>query len=232
MAAGITHEINTPLTYIKGGYEIMEYDLEELEDSATKESLYRQHQRIGDGLKRISNIIDSMREMSQKSSESKEEANIYETILIAATMAYNRSKHISNIHINGKLFSIDMDKNEENFTALVQKQRIEQVWIIIINNAIEELQKIEDFTNRELSIEISQSSDYVNVKFIDNAGGIKEEAFADLFEPFKSTKEGMGIGIGLSIAKKIVEEQNGTIKAYNQNGGAVFEINLPKKKVQ
>ena len=230
LAAGITHEINTPLTYIKGNFELMGYDIEELpDDSPIKSNMLKQKERIDDGLKRIINIVSSMREMSQKSTEKKELANIYETIVVSAIMAYNRSKHITPIYINGELFSLDFNKDAYTFNANVQKQRIEQVWVIIINNALDELIKIAHFKERRLDINIFEDEQNVTVKFEDNAGGIAGEIFEHLFDAFKSTKDSSGMGVGLSIAQKIVNEQNGQIKAYNQNGGAVFEIVLKKE---
>ncbi|MFW3346646.1 ATP-binding protein, partial [Aliarcobacter butzleri] len=62
------------------------------------------------------------------------------------------------------------------------------------------------------------------VKFKDNAGGIKEDIINDFFESFVSSKDHSGMGVGINIAKKIIEEQNGEIMAYNQDAGAVFEI--------
>ncbi|MEA3352878.1 MAG: hybrid sensor histidine kinase/response regulator [Campylobacterota bacterium] len=228
LTAGLTHEINTPLTYIKGSVEIMHHKMKSLPDLPVKKSLEKQYDRIEDGVKRISNIIDSMTEMAKKSSEKAEVSNVYETIVVSTVMAYNRSKHISNIYINNEPFSINMDKNHQIFNATIQKQRVEQVWIIIINNALDELIKIVDFKDRKLNINIKQDDKSVNVKFEDNAGGIKDEILDKLFEPFKSTKESSGMGVGLSIAKRIIDDQQGEIKGYNHEDGAVFEIILPK----
>lgn len=227
LTAGLTHEINTPLTFIKGSAEMMEYLLDGMEQSKLKEGLLKQHVRINDGVKRLINIVESMREISKKSNEKFEQTNIYETIIIATVMAYNRAKHITPIYINNTLFDIDMDKNCEIFNACVQAQRVEQVWIIIINNAIDELIKISEFNDRRLDISIWEENQFIFIKFQDNAGGIEDEIFDHLFDAFKSTKESSGMGIGLSIAKKIIEEQEGEIAAYNENGGAVFEIMLP-----
>ena len=66
------------------------------------------------------------------------------------------------------------------------------------------------------------------IRFKDSAGGIKEEIINDIFEPFISSKEHSGMGVGLNIAKKIVDEQDGIIKDYNEDFGAVFEIRLQK----
>lgn len=229
LAAGITHEINTPLTYIKGNFEMMTYDIEDLPPSKLRARMLEDSVKINEGLNRIANIVESMREISQTSKENKEEINIYSTLITTLTMAYNRSKQISRIYLNGKLFTIEsLNKNEFEFICTVQKQRIEQVWIVIINNALDELVKISDYENREFNIDIKQDEKNIIVSFSDNAGGISEDIIDNIFDPFVSSKEYSGMGVGLNIAKKIIEQQNGEIKAFNKNSGAVFEIKLKK----
>lgn len=227
LAAGIAHEINTPLTYIKGNLELMSYDIMDLPQSEIKERMSYDSEKMKEGLNRIANIVESMREMSQSSKEIKEKTNIYGTLLTSLTMAYNRSRQVCKIYLNEKLFDIDsLNKNEFIFCSKVQKQRIEQVWIIVINNALDELIKIEDYEKRVLNIFLFEEKDEIVVKFKDSAGGIKEDILEDIFEPFVSSKEHSGMGVGLNIAKKIVDEQDGNIKAYNEDLGAVFEIRL------
>ncbi|MEA3383986.1 MAG: response regulator [Campylobacterota bacterium] len=229
LAAGITHEINTPLTYIKANFEMMGYDIEDLEESKEKDSLTNAISKINDGLRRIENIVGSMKEMSQHSSIEKQQSNIYASIVTSAILAYNKIKHVSNLYINGKLFDLDMDKNEFEFMANIQLQRMEQVWIIIINNAMDELMKIENFENRKLLIDISEDDNKITIIFKDNAGGIAQEVLPDIFEPFKGTKESSGMGVGLSIAKKIIRDQgNCKLEAYNEDNGAIFKITLNK----
>ena len=229
LAAGITHEINTPLTYIKANFEMMGYDIEDLEDSKIKDNISTSLLKISDGIHRIENIVGSMKEMSVQSSDTKEDTNIYSSIITASILAYNKIKHISHVYINGKVFNLDIDKNEFEYTAKVQLQRIEQVWIIIINNAMDELMKIDNFKDRRLDIDIVSTDTHVVVTFKDNAGGIKNDIVEHLFEPFKGTKESSGMGVGLSIAKRIVEDQNNaTISAFNEENGAVFKIELSK----
>ena len=159
--------------------------------------------------------------------EIKEKTNIYSTLITSLTMAYNRSKQVSRIYLNKKLFEINsINKNEFTFYSKIQKQRIEQVWIIVINNALDELIKIEDYENRSLNIFLFEENDDVVIKFKDSAGGINQNIIENIFEPFVSSKEHSGMGVGLNIAKRIVDEQDGLIKAYNEDDGAVFEIRL------
>jgi C4-dicarboxylate-specific signal transduction histidine kinase len=144
-------------------------------------------------------------------------------------MTYNRSKQISRIYLNQKLFDIDdINKNELQFMCEVQKQRVEQVWIVIINNALDELAHCEDYEKRVLNIFLREENDEIVISFEDNAGGIKTEILSTLFEPFISSKTHSGMGVGLNISKKIIEHQNGKITAFNKNNGAVFEVRLKK----
>ena len=226
LAAGITHEINTPLTYIKGNFEMMNYDINDLSSSDIKSRLLEDSLKISDGINRISNIVEAMREVSQTSKGIKEEVNICNTLITALTLTYNRSKQQSKIYINNELFEIDTKKDTADFTSKVQIQRIEQVWIVILNNALDELIKVENYEHRVLNINVSKVNQEIIVKFRDNAGGIKPDILGKIFEPFVSTKQSGGIGVGLNIAYKIIQEHDGEIVAYNEDNGAVFEVRL------
>ncbi|MCK5293206.1 MAG: response regulator [Arcobacteraceae bacterium] len=225
LSAGITHEINTPLTYIKATFEMMQYDIEDLEDSPIKVNMEKDAKVILDGIHRMENIISSMKEIASSSKAEKEEVNLYGTILVSLTMTHNKCKHISQVYLNGRQFTTLLDKDDEVFMVNVQKQRIEQVWIVIINNAMDELMKNGVFLDRRLDITIENTDDNkIILKFKDNAGGISNEIKDHLFEAFKSTKESSGMGVGLNVAQKIIYENDGTIRAYNEDNGAVFEI--------
>ncbi len=95
---------------------------------------------------------------------------------------------------------------------------------------MDELIKFGTFPDRKLDIFIESTEDKVIVKFKDNAGGIKDDIIDHVFDAFKSTKESSCMGVGLNIAKKIVNDNDGEIIAYNENGGAVFEVTLPLYK--
>ncbi|MEA2049246.1 MAG: PAS domain S-box protein [Campylobacterota bacterium] len=226
LAAGITHEINTPLTYIKGNFEMMQYDIKSLPNSDTKLQLVEDSEKIVDGINRISNIVEAMREMSQTSKGKTEITNIYNTIITALMLSYSRSKQQSKIYVNNNLFALDIQKDLYEFNCDIQKQRIEQVWIVIINNALDELVKIENYESRVLLIDIFKEENNIVIRFKDNAGGIDTNIINKIFEPFISTKQSGGIGVGLNIAQKIIQEHNGFIKVYNEDDGAVFEIKL------
>ena len=183
---------------------------------------------ILEGMNRIANLIEYMRQAAQVSSEEMESVNLYETLVNALILSHNRAKQIVRITLNGVVFGLDLPKNGEVITCKVQRQRMEQVWIILLSNAFDELAKIDSFEKRALHVRIWEDSSGVWVRFSDNAGGIHPEILPRIFEPFVSTKASSGIGIGLNIAQKIIGDQGGKISAFNENNGAVFEIFLPK----
>lgn len=227
MAAGITHEINTPLTYIKGTIEMAQKTLEELPQSESKKFLQEDMKVAYDGVKRIAMIVESMKEMSQSALLEKEKVNVYATLITVLRMLHNKSKQISKIYINNKAFELETsNKQQEQYFANIHTQRIEQVWTIILNNSLDELVKIPEYEHRRIDINIFTNQDKLIIKFLDNAGGVSTDLLPKVFEPFVSTKASSGIGIGLNVAKKIIEEHEGDIEVHNTDAGACFTITL------
>lgn len=226
LSAGITHEINTPLTYMKSALELIELEVDDLSNSDAKTSIKEDLKILENGFNRIENIIKSMKEITTSNDFEKEKINIYETLIVALNLAYNKSKYTSKVFINEKEFSFGKEEKLEYY-VFANKSKIEQVWIILINNALDELIKVENYESRRLWIDISQNEKNVLIKFKDNAGGINEDILDKIFEPFKSTKKSSGMGIGLSIADKIIKSHNGKINVYNENNCAIFEVTIP-----
>lgn len=229
MAAGITHEINTPLTYVRGNIEMMLQDINNLDHTIKqKEYLLEDSRTLLDGVNRIASIVESMREMASQTKELAEANNVYATLITALTLAHNKSKQITQIYIQNEPFNIGIEKEKFQYIAKIQKQRIEQVWVIIINNALDVLRHIDNFEERLLEINIATEYEFVVVRIQDNGGGIDKEMLPKIFNPFESTKEEGGIGIGLNVAKRIIDDHNGKIIASNHLNGALFEVYLPR----
>jgi len=229
MSAGITHEINTPLTYMKSNLELLGYDIDDLNiDNDAKKPIYETIEIINSAANRIKNIVDATREISKKGSNLFEKTNVYSTLIYATRMIYTRSKNITPIYINGTEFTLDLSHNYECIEADVIKDKLEQVWIIILNNACDEfLNSKLSFENRKIDITIKQESKGIVFTFKDNAGdGIPQNIINDIFEPFKSSKTHCGMGVGLNIAKQIIEQHKGKIEAYNEDKLAVFRVEI------
>ena len=226
LAAGITHEINTPLTYIKGNLELLRMEIGAVTENQGSE-IAELFEEIEDGITRISGIIESMKELSGFSKKERSTTNLFRTLVYSNRIVHNRAKHITNIYINDQLFDMKVDRDAEVFMAEIAEQRIEQVWVIILNNALDEFLKSDlPFEKRYIKVEILKSYDRIQVVIRDNAGGIPEEIINKIFDLFISTKAQSGTGIGLNVAKTIIEDHGGTIKAFNDEYGAVFEVVL------
>jgi PAS domain S-box-containing protein len=229
LAAGITHEINTPLTFIRGNMEMIIQDIQAMESGKQREMMLEDATSVMQGVNRIAGIVESMREVASQTMEGFETANIYATLQTALVMAHNRAKQITPIIIQGDTFELGMDRDSYRYMAEVQKQRLEQVWIIIISNALDVLKLTEPYEKRRLQITIDENSTSVWVMFQDTGGGIESSMMPKLFDAFESSKTGGGMGIGLNLARKIIKDHNGDIQAFNCGEGACFKVRLNKQ---
>ncbi|MDY0116877.1 MAG: response regulator [Sulfurimonadaceae bacterium] len=151
IAAGITHEINTPLTYVRGNLELMIDDINRLDDAIKqKKHLIEDSQTLLDGVNRIASIVESMREMASQASEVSKPHNLYASLITALILTHNKAKHIAPIFLQEELFTLGMSKEKYHFCATIQSQRIEQVFVIIINNALDALKHIDNYDNRSI----------------------------------------------------------------------------------
>jgi signal transduction histidine kinase len=118
---------------------------------------------------------------------------------------------------------------DKNIKVDAYAQELEHVFIIILNNAKDALLHID--SKREIVISSHEEDDFLKIVFCDNGGGIKDEHIDKIYEPYFSTKhKAQGTGLGLYMAKMIIEDGlGGRLIAYNEGNRACFEISLPKK---
>jgi signal transduction histidine kinase len=103
-----------------------------------------------------------------------------------------------------------------------------QVIINILNNAKDVLNE-KNISHKTVNISVADLGGEIHIKIEDNAGGIPEDIINKIFEPYFSTKDKKGTGLGLYMSKIIIEEQmKGKLDVYNSEKGAVFEIILYK----
>ncbi len=127
-----------------------------------------------------------------------------------------------------------VSKRTINFTYDVEpelvfnEEKLEQVIINLIRNAVEATQ---EYTG-EININLSIVAKDVVIKVSDNGEGISPEIMVAIWEPFFTTKGEEGTGIGLEICRRIIEAHNGHISCNSQLGvGTCFIINLPLENV-
>ena len=110
-------------------------------------------------------------------------------------------------------------------------QRLKQLFVNLILNAINAMPEGGSLTISVLDApehDFSGGKGYVEVRIKDSGTGMSEETRERIFEPFRTTKTG-GMGLGLTISRKIVQEHGGSIEVESSLGaGATFTVSLPK----
>jgi signal transduction histidine kinase len=113
----------------------------------------------------------------------------------------------------------------EALPILGDRIQLQQVILNLVGNGIDAMKDTPD-ENRVISIQTLRVEKFAELSVSDCGPGIPEDKLKEIFEPFFTSKA-EGMGMGLSIARTIVEAHNGRIWAENEPGGATFRIKLP-----
>ena len=109
----------------------------------------------------------------------------------------------------------------------VYVDELNQVWTNLIQNAQQALSN-RPASGAKVTITTATSDAWVVVRVVDNGPGIPTEVLPRIFEPFFTTKpKGEGSGLGLGIARKIVDKHGGTMRCESEPGWTMFEVRLP-----
>lgn len=214
LTGDIAHELRTPLTSIKGHLDAIIVGIWE----PTNERL----NSINEEVKRITNLVDELRKLAKfdsgKDNLNKEIVNLKNYI---KSIAYNyEGKALEkNIVIKYQL---------ENIEALIDKEKFAQVIINILSNAIKY-----NNGNNEIYIKVFKKNNSINISIKDSGIGIPKSEYKNIFERFYRLDKSRGsnekgAGVGLTIAKSIVNAHGGEIEVYSEiNNGSEFIISLP-----
>jgi two-component system NtrC family sensor kinase len=221
MAAGVAHEINTPLGIILGYSQLM------MDEFAEGSESYQNLQVIERQTKASRKIVADLLKFSRQSGGIREEVNLNEILadVISVTEHTLELSHIS--------LSFAPDKGLPLITGDPEKLR--QVFVNLVNNAHYAMQ---DRGGGRLSLRtrLQEGDRPVVIEVADTGQGIPEKDQARIFEPFFTTKPvGKGTGLGLSVSYGIVHEHGGLIEVESpvpdpEQGtgeGTLFRIRFP-----
>ena len=222
IASTLAHEINQPLSAISNYLQGCSRLLEPMEHPNTP--------KIRDALAettkqtlRAGQIIRQLREFVTHGETEKQPEDVNKLIEEASALGLVGAKDEG----VRTIFRFDTDLGP----ALVEKVQIQQVFLNLMRNAIEAM---EDSERKELCVSTSlaahdkdeQGRPMIEVAVADTGSGISEEIDSRLFQPFVTTKAA-GMGVGLSISKRIVDAHRGRLWAEpNTDGGTVFRVTL------
>ncbi|MGE6608271.1 sensor histidine kinase [Halomonas sp. NPDC076908] len=214
LAAGINHELNQPLAAIRAYGE----NARRFMALARYEKADANLEQIVELTERMADISAQLRQFSRKSSERQETISIQACIDYALRLFQSRLRE-SNI-------TIVQDWPDETLWVKGDLVRLEQVLVNLISNALQAM-KASPAAQLTLGAHIYQH--HVIISVADNGPGIPQEHIGHIFEPFFTTKApGSGLGLGLSISSRIMDDLGGKLQVVNQpEGGACFTITLP-----
>ena len=220
LAAGVGHEINNPLTIIKGFLATLDYDLKNNLNDLDK--IFYKLKKIDNASDRIGNIVKGLRSFSRSDSENLSIFNLTETAQEAFSLINEIFKK------EGILLTIHLDP-ELNIPVFGNKGRIEQVIFNLLTNAKD---ATENNNERIIELDLKTLKNTAEIRIKDNGVGIPDEIKEKVFDPFFTTKDiNKGTGIGLSIVNSIIKEHEGEISFESEKGrGTCFIIKLPLKK--
>jgi two-component system sensor kinase FixL len=215
MASTLAHEINQPLSaisnYLQGCGRLLESvdhpNVPKIRDAlaeTTKQTL------------RAGHIIRQLREFVARGETEKRPENISKLVEEASALALVGAPE------EGVKPRFSFESHTKS--VLVEKVQIQQVLLNLMRNAIEAMH---DSGQKELLVATKEvDGDMIEVSVADTGPGISAEIADRLFQPFVTTKPA-GMGVGLSISKRIIEAHGGEMWAEpNPGGGTVFRFTL------
>lgn len=237
MVAGITHEINTPLSYVRTVFELVKERVmsdrmiealaavDATDNDTEEDAHYRQEELIlmlDDGLHgidEITTLVRTMKNFSRFDRGHAEKFSVVDGLESALLIARSQLKYVADIER-------DFDTVPDIIAAPSQ---IRQVFLNLINNAVDAMATTGRRGRLVLRTRLT-ASDTVRVEISDNGPGIPDDVLPKIFDPFFTTKPvGDGTGMGLSICYRIIENHGGTIAVSTAPGkGTAFTITLPR----
>ncbi|MCW8133860.1 MAG: hypothetical protein KIS92_26165, partial [Planctomycetota bacterium] len=227
LAAGVAHELNTPLGTILGYAQML---LEDPGASQTRRDLTA----IEEQARRCKKIVQSLLDFARKSGGGREETGAAALLAKAAEL----TRH--SLEMRRIALEVDASALEAAGAAAtkvsVAAQEIEQVLVNLITNAADAIETLGE-TECKLRggglVRLSGAAGRGGVRLCveDNGPGVAEPIRPDIFEPFFTTKAaGKGTGLGLSIARRILEDHGGALELVARAHGqprARFQLGQP-----
>jgi two-component system NtrC family sensor kinase len=235
MVAGITHEINTPLAYVKAVFELLKervlarpelteqgsYD--DHNDETASEWRQELEMLLDDGLhglEEMTTLVRTMKNFSRIDKGHIESFSVEDGIESALLIARQQLKYVADV-------KCEFD-SVPSITG--SPSQLRQVLLNLIVNAAHAMASMDRRGLLTLRTRIT-SSDTVQIDVCDTGPGIPEENIGKIFDPFFTTKPiGEGTGMGLAICYRIVDNHGGTITVSSKPGrGTVFTVTLPRQ---
>jgi two-component system sensor histidine kinase PhcS len=209
MSAGIIHEVNNPLGFAKTGLYILRKKIESLaaDEKASFEDIL---QDVEDGINRVVNIVSDLRTFTKPNVTQMEVVFVAKVVDLALRFLGNEWQ--GKVKIEKTILS--------DQTIWANPNEATQVLLNVVQNALHAV-KEKPYSEEGPAIWISsyETGDDTVIAVRDNGAGIPPEHLYKIFDPFFTTKDvGEGMGLGLSICYRIMEQHGGRIEVRSEPG--------------
>ncbi len=214
LAAGIAHEINTPLTGVCSYTQML------LKETPPQDHRHEMLKKIEKQSFRASSIVDNLLNLARVRDSDFREVNINGLMLETLSLLDHQFRKT---HIDVRL---DLDPMLPS--TLANGGKLQQVFMNLFLNAKDAMPE-----GGQLRVRTHCEDSQLVVKIEDTGKGISDENIKRIYDPFFTTKEvGKGTGLGLSVCYGIIQEHSGRISVKSRPGlGSVFRVQFPLKRV-
>jgi len=220
LAAGIEHELRTPLGVIGARIQDLRSRYQANEDLVTElEILDQQRVRLLAAV-RIIKVLRSSQEHLEEKME----------LIHVADLVRRSIKEIKN-SINTEDIFFKVEESKHNLFVRAYKPLLQQAFVNILKNAIESIYVLERGGKVDIEIGLnSQSSELIEVKFLDDGDGFPEDAIGSLTQPGFSihNKDKENSGLGLFVTERIIKIHRGKMWFKKLEQGVAVHVTLPK----
>ncbi|MBI3457100.1 MAG: response regulator [Candidatus Rokubacteria bacterium] len=214
LAAGVAHELNSPLTVVLGTLEL-------LRDEPVDSRLAERLARLSAQARHAVEIVRTLSTLARKRPSRRSPVAVNELVAATLELEAYEFKH-ADVEVVRR-FREDLPR------VLGDPGQLQQVFAHLFLNAAEAMREVQGDRTLTVTTELDPATDRIAVTVADTGAGIKPGHLPRLFEPFFTTKgEEQGTGLGLTVCRRIVENLGGRITVTSRSGsGTEFRVELP-----
>ncbi|WP_455584263.1 hybrid sensor histidine kinase/response regulator transcription factor [Bacteroides sp.] len=215
----ITHEIRTPLTLIDGPLELVMR-----ESSAFSKNAQRYLGLIKQNVDQLLNLVNQL--LDFKAAENMNKPLVFSEIKALNLVESLKERFSVLLSERNKKFEIFADKVDMDVCVIADKDAIDKIMNNLIFNAIK-------YSDNNIAVYVSRNDDYFILEIKNDGQLVSEDMREAIFEPFvraENSKKNIGVGIGLSLCRSLVEQHRGTLVYSGKDGLNCFVLKLPVKQ--
>ncbi|MDB4933854.1 MAG: Two-component sensor histidine kinase [Labilithrix sp.] len=215
LAMNLAHEIRNPLNAAVLQLHLLNRNLDRLDaEEPTRVALKDRVRIVGDEIGRLNRLLTEFLELARPRGIAREPVHLPRLVDEVLDLEGESAK--------GKGIEIVRQISAEGCVAIGDREKLKQVTINIVVNALEAMKQ-----GGVLTASVRPAGESVVMTFEDNGPGIEPAVLASVFDPFFTTKEA-GTGLGLSIVRKIVDQHGGDVVIESERGhGARVTVSIP-----